>query len=115
VKHISGIVLTDAEAELLATAALHYNTLAARHGMRLNPRLLALAAQIRSTDGNTEPTPAVETEVHEQVTAERAATILDCSPRNVRALAARGRLPGTKNGGQWFFSLDDVETLKEFR
>lgn len=115
-KHITGVVLSTAEASLLVSVTMQAQNLAARHGIRLHPDVLQLVAQIRSAPGTTEhdhaPTPDTE---YEQVNATEAATILRCSPRYVRQLATRGRLPGVKNGGAWWFNRDDVETYRDWR
>lgn len=114
-KHITGIVLTTTEADLLVTATLQAQALAAHHGARLNPDVLALVSQIRSAPGTTEPTdqPTPDTE-YEQVSSATAAKILGCTPRYVTQLASRGRLPGVKNAGVWWFNRDDVETYRDW-
>lgn len=114
---VPAIVLDMADARALADVAFAAADLAATRGARISPRALQLAEQIRSVSGTTE-----QTELHqphpyeyERIDATTAADILGCSPRNVRALAARGRLPGDKQGKQWWFNRDDVEVFRDFR
>ncbi|WP_433613781.1 helix-turn-helix domain-containing protein [Prescottella agglutinans] len=45
---------------------------------------------------------------HEFVDTVTAASILGCSPGNVRDLARRGTLPARQVGGRWLVSADAV-------
>lgn len=111
------VILAAADARTIADTIFAAADLAGRHGQRLNPRILTLAAALHSATGTTEPAPMPADEYldHEQIDSTTAAEILGCSDRNVRALAARGRLPGVKNGGKWWFNRDDVEVFVNHR
>lgn len=113
----TGVIIATEDARALARVVFGAADLANRHGMVLPAHILALASDLHSAAGTTErPAPAIENTVeYEQIDTTAAADILGCSPRNVRALAARDRLPGVKNGGHWWFNREDVEVLRDFR
>lgn len=117
------VVIGPAEADGLAALLEHGRRWARAQGIQLSPELAALvqaidhlaigrrrqeAAQFRSSDDGIpqETGSAKVLSVHGAAVALR----LGCSPRWVRVLAQRGRLPGRKAGGQWVFSAADVET-----
>lgn len=112
-----GVVLTAEDARDLAAALFAAQDLAGRHGAHLKSNVLLIAAELSSIRGTTEPAlPALEhSVVYEQIDADTAAHIMGCSPRNVRDLAARGRIPGIKRGGRWWFNADDVEVHRDYR
>lgn len=112
-----GVVLSLPDAQDLAQAVLVAQDLAGRHGARLKPHVLMIAAELSSIHGTTEPTaPALEHSVeYEQIDTDTAADILRCSPRNVRDLATRGRLPGVKRGGRWWFNREDITVHRDYR
>ena len=114
---VPAIVLDVTDARALADVAFAAADLAATRGVRINPRALQLAEQIRSVSGITEQAELCEPHPYEyeRIDATTAAGILGCSARNVRALAKRGRLPGDKQGKQWWFNRDDVEVFRDFR
>ncbi|MHA2789676.1 helix-turn-helix domain-containing protein [Corynebacterium sp. S7] len=111
------VILTQQDAAGMAEIVLASADMAARQGMRVNPRLLQLAAQIKSANGTTEqPAETPEYTIqYEQIDTTEAANILGCSDRYARKLADTGRIPGTRNGGRWFFNREDVETYRDFR
>lgn len=115
--HVPAIVLDMNDARALADVAFAAADLAASRGARINPRALRLAEQIRSASGITEHPDIGKSHPYEyeRIDAATAADILGCSTRNVRALATRGRLPGNKQGKQWWFNRDDVEVFRDFR
>lgn len=112
-----GVILSMADAKDLAATILAAQDLAARHGARLKSNVLIIAAELTSADGETEQPalPTAETVEYEQIDADTAAELLGCSPRNVRDLAARGRLPGVKRGGRWWFNRDDLQVFRDYR
>lgn len=112
-----GVVLRAEDAEDIAAAVFAAQDVAGRHGARLKPNVLAIAAELSSLRGRTAPAlPVVEHPVeYEQIDADTAAHILGCSPRNVRDLAARGRLPGVKRAGRWWFNRDDIQVHRDYR
>lgn len=112
-----GVVLAADDARAVATTILAAQDLATRHGARLKSRVLLIAAELSSTTGETEPTaPLVEHTVeYEQIDADTTADLLGCSARNVRDMAARGRLPAVKQGGRWWFNRDDIEVHRDWR
>lgn len=111
------VVIAASDAHELAVAVFAAADLAARHGARISPRVLSLATDLVSSVGTTEPAYVeIEDHVeHEQIDTATAAALLGCTDRNVRALAAKKHLPGVKNGGQWRFNRDDVETFRDYR
>lgn len=111
------VLLTIDDAQHLAEAVYRLHTLAPRHGGRVNPSLLTLAAQISSATGTPEPyEPAANEPIeHELIDSTTAAELLGCSPRNVRKLAEADRLPGNKIGNRWQFNRDDVEVFRDWR
>lgn len=111
-----GVVIPTPTAQDLAQTILQAQDLASRHGMRLKAEVLLLAAELASAAGNTEATPPLfdETIEHEQIDTQQAADILGCSPRNVRDLATKKRIPGIKKG-QWRFNRDDILVYRDFR
>lgn len=116
-KHIHGVVLTDAEAHDLATAVMSaHQFIRTRHGAGLTPAVLVLAAKMTAAGGNPDnPTTTAEHSVeHEQIDTATAATILGCSERNIRYLAGAGRLPGHRHGGRWIFHRDDVLVYRDY-
>lgn len=110
------IVIPHGDARSLAKVVFAAAELAARHGARIDSRVLHLAEQINSASGISEQArlTAEHPYQYERIDAATAADILGCSPRNVRALATRGRLPGDKPGKQWWFNRDDVEVYRDF-
>lgn len=112
-----GILLEPQECELVAKAIFTLQDLGNRHGARLDNSLLNLAGRMRSVEGHTEPAPTTEVQavLHERIDTAEAGKILGCSTRNVRRLAARGRIPGEKQGGSWFFNRDDIEVLQQYQ
>lgn len=112
-----GVVLDVASARAICSALLSANDMANRQGGRLNFELMTLVAQIRSAIGETEPAPrGLDEHVeYELIDAQQAAGILGCSPRNVRSLAAKGRLPGAKPGGRWQFNREDIEVYRDYK
>lgn len=117
-KRVTGVVLSDTEARQLARAIITaHEFIRARHGAGIAAPTLVLAAQLTTATGQPEPTPtstehAVE---YERIDTKEAARILDCSQRNIRALAAAGRLPGHRHGGRWSFHRDDVLVHRDYR
>lgn len=111
------VVIAASDAHELAVTVFAAADLAARHGARISPRVLSLATDLVSSAGTTEPAYVeIEDHVeHEQIDTATAAALLGCTDRNVRALAAKKHLPGVKNGGQWRFNRDDVETFRDYR
>ena len=59
--------------------------------------------------GRVDPATVVLMEIRD------VAHALQCGPRNVRDLVARGALPATKAGGRWTFHPIDVAELLEAR
>ncbi|OFK67463.1 helix-turn-helix domain-containing protein [Corynebacterium sp. HMSC074A09] len=112
-----GIVIDAESARAICSALLSVNDRLNRHGGRLNFELMTLVAQIRSAIGETEPAPRGFNEhvEYELIDAQQAASILGCSPRNVRSLAAKGRLPGAKPGGRWQFNREDIEVYRDYK
>ena len=112
-----GIVISTRDAHLLATTVFSAADFAHQRGARLDPRILSLAVDITSALGaSEEPSPQLNEPIeHEHIDASEAAKILNCSPRNVRDLAKRKRLPGTKVAGSWQFLRDEVEVFKQWR
>lgn len=112
-----GVVISMKDAADIAQTLLAAQDLAGRHGASLKSSVLLLAAELSSAQGTTEPPHhAIEHTVdYEQIDADTTAQLLGCSPRNVRDLAARGRLPGIKRGGRWFFNRDDIEVHRDYR
>ena len=111
------VLLAVDDARHLAEAVYRLHALAPRHGGRVNPSLLTLAAQISSATGTPEPHELATNEPieHELIDATTAAELLGCSPRNVRKLADTGKLPGNKIGNRWQFIRDDVEVFRDWR
>lgn len=104
------VILSGETARLLGRALLAANNELGRRGGRLAAPVRSLAVAIGSAPGTTEydDEGPDDTVVHEQIDVFTAAEIIGCSPRNVRALAQRGRLPATKLTGRWVFHRDDV-------
>ncbi|MDK8800412.1 helix-turn-helix domain-containing protein [Corynebacterium coyleae] len=115
--HAPAVILDATDAQSLARTIFAAADLATRHGARIDPRVLNLATDLISATGQTEPVyvEAEEHIEHEQIDTTTAAAMLGCTGRNVRALAAQKRLPGTKNGGQWWFNRNDVEAFRDFK
>ena len=74
--------------------------------------LNALAA---SADGMGGIPPRDEPATNDMLTTTEVATRLGCSPRNVRALAERGALPGRRVGRSWTFDVVDVQEYIDAR
>ena len=74
--------------------------------------LNALAASDDGTPGIPE---SEEREITAVLTTTEVATRLGCSTRNVRALAARGALPGRRVGRTWTFDAVDVQDYIDTR
>lgn len=112
-----GVVISMKDAADIAHTLLAAQDLATRHGASLKSSVLVLAAELSTAQGTTEPRhhPIEHTVDYEQIDADTAAELLGCSPRNVRDLAARGRLPGIKRGGRWWFNRDDVIIYRDYR
>lgn len=113
-----GIVLGLKDAQFLAEVVLWaQENIARRSGQNINARTLKIAADIYSINGIREPHVDTIDECveYEQIDAKEAANLLGCSTRNVRSLAARGRLPGRKRSGSWYFNRDDVEVFQQYR
>lgn len=112
-----GVVISMKDAADIAHTLLAAQDLASRHGARLKPHVLLIAAELSSIHGTTEVAhPAIEHSVeYEQITANTAADILGCSPRNVTDLATRGKLPGIKKSGRWLFNKDDIIVYRDYR
>ncbi|MCG7235254.1 helix-turn-helix domain-containing protein [Corynebacterium sp. ACRQP] len=113
----NSVIIAAGDARELAETIFAAADLANRHGARINPRALALATDLVSAAGTTEP-EYIEIEdhlEHEQIDTATTAALLGCTDRNVRALAARKLLPGVKNGGQWRFNREDVEVYRDHR
>lgn len=112
-----GVILNRDDAVALGRAIIAAQDIAGRHGARLQSNVLVLAAELTSIDGDTEPAPPATTDhvEYEQIDTTTAANILGCSPRNVRDLADRDRLPGVKRGRSWWFNRDDVLVYRDFR
>lgn len=112
-----GVVLDAADATDLARAVLAAQEMASRRGAYFKPRILVLAAELTSLAGDPE-VARVEDDEHveyEQIDADTAAHLLGCSPRNVRDLAARGRIPAVKRAGRWCFNRDDILVHRDYR
>lgn len=115
---LSGVLLDHDDAAFLAAALRTLVELTARSGGRpvarvheLERQLSAASAVKHSAAGTSErpgrPVPQLwEPQLIETSTA---ATLLGCSERNVRALAARGTLTAHRIGGRWFVDPADVE------
>ncbi|MFD5869160.1 helix-turn-helix domain-containing protein [Corynebacterium sp. NPDC060344] len=65
----------------------------------------------------TDSPPVTHHEVSEATTVNTAvaARMLDLTPRRVRQLAEKGRLPGAKPAGRWEFNLEDIEVFHDYR
>lgn len=114
----AGAVVISAESAIALCKAIYAaQDMAHRHGARISPAILTLTAEIYSAAGTPEipPQPLNEPIEHELIDANTAAEILNCSPRNVRDLANRGRLAGEKIAGRWQFTRDDVEVFRDWR
>lgn len=111
------IVLPVDAARSLSRAVFSSADFAARHGARIDPTVLQLAAEISSATGETARPPLLLDEAiqHELIDANTAAKMLGCSPRNVRDLASRDRIPGNKVAGRWQFTRDDIEVFRDWR
>lgn len=112
-----GVVLDAESAHMICSALLSANDFANRHGGRLNYDLLTLVAQINSAIGTSEP---AQNSFHDHVEyelidASQAAELLGCTTRNIRSLAAKGRVPGTKSGGRWQFNREDIEVYRDYK
>ena len=112
-----GVVISTRDAQDIAQTIFAAQDLAGRHGARLKPNVILIAAELSSIHGTTEVTHlAIEHSVeYEQITANTAADILGCSPRNVTDLATRGKLPGIKKSGRWLFNKDDIIVYRDYR
>jgi excisionase family DNA binding protein len=110
------VILDDAEAHQLAHAVMTAHQFMRSHGAGMNSSVLVLAANIATTSGNPDnPDDDTEQHVeHEQIDTAEAAKLLGCSPRNVRYLADRGRIPGHRVAGRWTFHRDDVLVFRDY-
>lgn len=110
-------MISTESALALCHAIYKAQDMAHRHGARMNPAILTLAAEISSAAGQAEIAPQLISEPIERelIDANTAASILNCSTRNIRDLANRGRLPGEKIAGRWQFTRDDVEVFRDWR
>ncbi|MGP5378857.1 helix-turn-helix domain-containing protein [Corynebacterium casei] len=111
------VMLRPDAARSLAKAVIQASDAMAQRGQVIDPKVLNLAIEVSSAAGNPEPPSQVieETFSYEHITTKEAAKALGCSPRNVRKLAADGRLPGQQRGTGWLFRREDVEVFKQYR
>lgn len=112
-----GVVLSVEDARRMSTAIFSVADFASRHGARIDPGVLVLAAEITSATGTTAPPVQLPDEhiEYERIDVATTAELLDCTERNVRDLLARGRLPGQKIAGRWHLNREDVEVFRDWR
>lgn len=112
-----GVVLSAEDARRMSTAIFSVADFANRHGARIDPGVLVLAAEITSATGTTAPPEQLADEPigYERIDVATTAELLDCTERNVRDLLARGRLPGQKIAGRWHLNREDVEVFRDWR
>ena len=96
---------------------------AQRAGERVPPRVVATIRAIESLGrAHRQSTAVIEPPCSATGTSERSdlnghatlgtsmvAALLECTPRNVVALARRGSLPGVQASGRWFFDPVEVD------
>ena len=125
---VAGVLLDDAEAAFVAGALDELARLMAarrdEHGNRTpsrpSPRLATITAKLRRVAHNGSRMEATasgrvttgdDSEHHaaHEVTPTVAARMLGCTPRNVRDLAARGRVRARRVGGRWVLDAAAVD------
>lgn len=126
------VVVTGAVAYRLSKLLMAEMRRARDRGERLDPELVrtvlaideagreyatrrVLGALAASDDGTTGIPQAGDRETTDVLTTTEVASRLECSTRNVRALAERGALPGRRVGRSWTFDAVDVQEYIETR
>ncbi|WJY97193.1 helix-turn-helix domain-containing protein [Corynebacterium fournieri] len=112
----SALILDQEDAINVGRALAYLDRTQRRAGGALAPALREIMEEIAANFGNSAHIEQATDECvrHEFIDVEEAAHILSCSPRNVRDLATRGRLPGRKLAGRWQFLRAEVEQLRDF-
>lgn len=115
----AAVLLTPEAARVMVDLARRYEWVIAARGARLAAPYAALLAQLEeaSADGapdadartSVPPAPWLALSAHDLVSTVEAATLLGCSPGNVRDLARRGALPAHRTGGRWLLERDAVQ------
>lgn len=107
------VVALDKLAEKYAPTPLHSAFVGLRNELeaammdpasdvRVSPNVRTQAAQWDSLD-------SVSASLHEhEFDTNEVAELFGCTPANVRDLRARGKLPGYRRGGRWYFASGPV-------
>lgn len=129
IDRVDGVLVSAEVAAYIGDALQELVAVAARHGVGVPARLQHLAESLRKV------TNASQTQVnassnasdswlapdwgnHEgygTCTPAQAAEILGCTAANVRDLAERGTIAGTKIGGRWQLDRHTVQALADSR
>lgn len=112
---VHGLLLDDDTAAFLAAALRQLITSLDAQHKRPVPRVFELARQLTysaTSSGNTTTqwsgTAALAVSTTNLLDTDTAATLLDCTAENVRALCRRGSLPAQRAGGRWLIPADAV-------
>lgn len=117
---LRGVVLLDrAEADLLAAALRDCRDTLAADGAdmpatlskacnRIEKACRDASAGVPDVSSQADQTDSVHADLRDFVDTKQAASIIGCSPANVRDLARRGTLSGRRVSGRWFYPKDAV-------
>lgn len=118
---VDGVLISADDAGFLVVALRHLSEQEARNGRRVSPRVRDLERQLdaaasrsaqRSGGGTPDwsGTAASSISEVERIDIATAATLLDCTDRNVRAMCERGTLTAQRISGRWVVDRAAVVT-----